>query len=135
MLLLEKPESNPQIEGAFAELDKSVLNELADPRKDICSVLVLRTYFNALSETLRGILTCVNSLDHIDRLLVLAHAAVKSRLEDEFVDWALAAGNPGYTRFQEHLQEAEVLAQWCWSKQKTSSEASQNVDGYPNSVA
>ena len=123
MLLPEKPEVNPLIEGAFAVLDQSVLNELADPRKDICSVLVLRTYFNTLSKTLRVLLDCPSSLDYIDRLLVLAHAAVKSRLEDEFVDWALAAANPGYTRYQGYLQEAEALAQWCWDKKKASAEA------------
>lgn len=120
MLLLEKPEVNPLIEGAFAVLKQSVLNELADPRKDSCSVLVLRTYFNTLSKTLRVLLGCPSSLDHIDRLLVLAHAAVKSRLEEELVDWASAAENTGYTRYQGYLQEAEVLAQWSWNKSKAS---------------
>lgn len=123
MLLLEKPEVHAPIEDAFEVLEQSVLNELADRRKDSCSVLVLRTYFNTLSEILRVMLDCPSSLDHIDRLLVLAHAAVKSRLEDEITDWAVAAGNPGFTRYQGYLQEAKVLAHWRWNKQKASREA------------
>ncbi len=108
---------NPEIEGALSVLDHQVLNELANTRKDSCSVLVLTDYFDQLSEKLGHILNSQEDLDHINRLLVLAHAAVKSKLEDELLDWAMGTVNPGYVRFQERMGEVRTLANWSWSRQ------------------
>ena len=108
---------NPEIEGALSVLDRQILDELANTRKDFCSVLVLPNYFNQLSDSLRGILTSQEDLNSIDRLLVLAYAAVRSKLEDELLDWAIGTVNPGYLRFQERMGEVRALAHWSWNRQ------------------
>lgn len=116
-LFPEDQKVNPEIEGALSVLDRQVLDELSNTRKDCCSVLVLPEYFNQLSDRLREILTSREDLDSIDRLLVLAYTAVKSKLEDELLDWAIGTVNPGYLRFQERMGEVKALAHWSWNRQ------------------
>ncbi len=104
---------NPRIEQILWDLRNNVLNELGDRRKDGSSAAVLRIYFNKAYLELGEVLAEGEDLRHIGRLLVLAHFAVKSRLEAELEAWAVGAQHEGYLKYEGYLQEVEVLALWA----------------------